>query len=340
MKNILVLTKNFSTYSSGFYHNDIVEAIKLNSNCFIYGPGYPKYDTRDDIYQVLAKCTLPKIDAIICTTSWDDDNSQDNVDPHPSINLSSIVGIPKIYFLNKEYKKLKQRFEYAKKNSFDLILTVHPAYQEWSQATGLNICQFHFGINLERFQNHNLDREIDFVFSGGLHKVHTDERFIVKKKIFKEKYIDRKSNLGLSNLTRKNFFIEELESYNIKWMEWGAKNYKYGSLLPTGKKYVSLLNRSKLVLNTPSAIGIFNTRFLEAMACGAVIMCPNNGNYNGIMKDEVNCVMYDPDLSNFIPKLKKVLTDNEYRAAISKAGMDCVEEHSYSTKIKKLILSL
>ena len=340
MKNVLVLSKNYSKYTSGYYHNDIIEALRKNSNCYVYGPGYPNYKTSDSIKDVLAKSSLSSIDVIVCSTSWDDDESDHNVDPHPSINLSEIKDIPKIYFLNKEYKKLTQRLDYAKKNGFDLVLTVHPDYTKWAKSTGLPIVQFHFGINLDRFQNLHMTRPIDFTFSGGLHKSHTDSRFLVKKTLFQQKYIDKKSNIGASNFLVRNYLRADFASYNIRWMEWGAKNYFNRNLLPSGIKYVKLLNISKLILNTPSAIGIFNTRFLEAMACGAVIMCPSNGEYNGILRDGINCVMYKPDLTDFPSKLRDTLSDDKYRKLISNSGYECVKKHSYDSKIKKLLLSL
>ena len=337
MKNILLLSKNYSKYRSGYYHNDIVEAVQEKSNCYIYGPGYEDYDVNDDITQVIAKSGLPSIDAIICSTSWDDDTSKSNVDPHPNINLSNIKDIFKIYFLNKEYKKLNKRLEYAKENKFDLILTVHPDYAEWSRLTGLKVKQFHFGINLNRFRNLNRIRKIDFTFSGGLHKTHTDARYLVKQKIFRSEYLEKKSNTGMSNLFRKNYLQDDIAMYNICWMEWGAKNYFWKNLLPSGEKYVDLMNNTKVILNTPSAIGIFNTRFLEAMACGAVIMCPDNGNYSGIMNDGINCIMYKSDLSDFVPKLKLALSDQSQLQVISANALACVEEHSYALKIQNLL---
>ena len=76
------------------------------------------------------------------------------------------------------------------------------------------------------------------------------------------------------------------------------------------------------------------------MACSSVIMCPSNGNYSDIMKDGFNCVMYEPNLSDFYEKLNKILTDEGYRKLISNEGLELVKYHSYSTKIKNLFSKL
>ena len=107
MKTVLIFSKNYENYSSGFYHQDIIDSFFELCDVYIYGPGYPDYSSKDSLQDILSKknISLKNLDLVVFSTSWDDDGSVDNVDPHPNIDVSSL-DIPKIYFLNKEYKKL------------------------------------------------------------------------------------------------------------------------------------------------------------------------------------------------------------------------------------------
>ncbi|MEZ9336225.1 glycosyltransferase family 1 protein, partial [Vibrio sp. 10N.286.51.A4] len=165
---------------------DIVKGWKKTTNCFVYGPGYPGYNNDDDIDSVIEKSPFKKedLDIIVFSTSWDDDESDDNVDPHCNIRLEKIDSVKKIYYLNKEYKKLELRFDYAKLQSVDLIVTVHPNFKLWEEEVGIRFVQSHFAVDLARFGYNNEPKDYDFGFTGGLHMKHLDFRSKVKNEIF------------------------------------------------------------------------------------------------------------------------------------------------------------
>ena len=333
-KNILVLSKNFSNYKSGNYHNDIVSSLKNLSNCTIYGPGYDGYSENFTIEDVLSLNQNISFDLIVINTSWDDDSSELNVDPNPNINLKNI-NIPKVYFLNKEYKKLQQRIDYAKQNKIDLVLSVSPNCKEWDKS--LNFMHLNFGICLKRFKPLNLQRKFDFAFTGNLHTAHTDVRFNVKKKIFQGKYITKKSNKGLENFFCSSTLNAQYQNKKIFWAEWGARGYLFNSLLPSGQKYIQFLNQCKTFLNTPSAAGIFGTRFFELMACKTLILCPSDKDYFGILKNEHNCIMFKPDASDFKSKLEFILNNSEVYESIVDQAYEDVKWHSYDHRIDQML---
>ncbi|PCJ21368.1 MAG: hypothetical protein COB02_01920 [Candidatus Cloacimonadota bacterium] len=335
--NIILLSKNYQNYSSGYYHQDSINAFISVSNTFVYGPGYSHYDSNDSILEVIAKSnfTPTTVDLIVCSTSWDEDESLDSVDPQPSIDLSLIKNIPKVYFLNKEYKKLDIRFQYIKKNKIDLVCTVHPNAKKWENQIGIKFLYLPFGISLNRFKNLNLSRVYDFSFSGSLHKNHTDLRFNIKQHIFQKQHINKKSNCGLNSIFK--LLRPEYKMYSIFWAEWGAKNLFYQNLLPKGEKYVKLLNQTKVFLNTPSAIGIFNTRFFELMATKSLILCPKTQKYEDILINEKNCLMFNPDLSDFKEKFTYAINNKSFREKITNQALEDVQSHTYINRIKTLI---
>jgi spore maturation protein CgeB len=337
--NIIILSKNYEKYSCGYYHQDIIDAFYKLANVFIYGRGYCDYNKKDTFLDVLLKSQFKEneVDLIVCSTSWDEDGSKVSVDPHPNINLSQVNNISKVYFLNKEYKKLKLRFEYIQKQKFNLICTVHPDAKKWEKEIGFKFMHLPFGLSLDRFKDFGLKRKYDFSFTGGLHNTHTDGRFMAKRQIFKKDCLNIMSNKGLSVLFKKKPIKDKYSKYSIYWAEWGSRGYLLRSMLPKGVKYAKFLNQSKVFLNTPSAIGIFNTRFLELMATKTLILCPESILYGDVLEDGHNCVMYKQDMSDFDEKLIQCIENEEFRERIIDNAHNDVSKHSYDSRIKLLL---
>lgn len=338
MVRTILLSRNFESYRSGYYHQDLVNAILKQTNCYIYGPGYENYDSDDDFNDVIGKSpfAINEIDLIICSTSWDDDKDSNNVDPHPKINLSNYDGFKKVYFLNKEYKKLKQRFSYCKANKFDHVFTVHPDAKRWSKTECIDVKQLHFGIDLSRFLYDGQKKDIDFAFTGSLHSSHLDYRKKVKKELFFDDCMRYKSNKEWKCIL-KNVIKPEYRRYKLYWAEFGARGVFGQSLLPFNQKYGQFLKRTKVFLNTPSAVGIFNTRFFELMASQTLILCPDVENYSDILENEKNCLMYKPDMSNFREVLGNAINDNNLRQEIVFNANIEVKTHSYESRVNEML---
>ncbi|MFC5078916.1 hypothetical protein VTH8203_01466 [Vibrio thalassae] len=336
--NVILLSKNYSEYKSGYYHADIVGSWVSQTNCFVYGPGYSNYDSSDEISDVIKKSGFKRqeIDLIVFSTSWDEDDREDTVDPHESISVSEYEDIKRVYYLNKEYKKLDLRFEYIRRQNIDVVVTVHPEYKNWEKETGIKFIKSHFAVNLERFNYNNEKKKYDFGFTGGLHLNHLDYRSKVKMEIFKEQSVKVKSNRGLDGIINRGVIKEKYRDYDIYWAEFGAKNILGKSLLPSGEKYANFLRKFNSFLNTPSAIGIFNTRFFELMASKTLILCPRVEEYDGLMIDGVNCVMFNPDMSDFEDILKKSKMEN-YRTPIVENAYRMVKEHTYERRVLNIL---
>jgi len=337
---VILLAKNYENYGSGYYYGDWVKAFRKLTNCFVYGEGYPGYDKKDTIDDVIDKSLFSKsqVDLIVCASSWDVDNRMDTVDPHPNIDLSKIKDIPKFYFLNKEYKKLDLRFEYIKKNKFDFVGSVlWYKLEEWEKKLGVRFIHTPFGVNLERFKDFGLSKKWDFGFTGSLHKNHTDMRFEVKRELFKEDAVNQLSTHGLSRLIRGNPLKEKYKKYKIFWAEFGAKNLFFRSLLPVGEKYAKFLNQFKVFLNTPSALGIINTRFYELMATKTLIFCPESWYYGDFLKNKENCIMFKEDMSDFEDKLRMAIEDESLREEIVNRNYNEIAKYTYEKYVKNIL---
>lgn len=336
--NTIILTKNYEKYASGYYHHDINKAFIKRGNCYLYGKGYPGYNEEDTIEDVMDKSPLNKeeIDLIVVGTSWErEEPDTQESDPHPNINLSKL-NIPKVFFLNKEYKKLDKKLEYAVKNRFDLICTAHHDWGKWAAKVGLNFLHLPFAADPERFKDYGLPPKYDFGFTGALHKDHTDIRYRIKCKLFKTP--DIKSNLDLAAFFKRNPIREEFRQYRIYWAEWGARRFPWDRLLPYGTEYVKFLNSFKVFLSTPSAFGLIGTRYFECMATKTLLFVPESEYYGNMFRDGYNCVMFKDELSDFTEKLHHVLHNNSERQTIvENANQDFINNHTYDKRIEKVL---
>ena len=344
--NIIILAKNYERYRSGYYHHDWIRAFMRRGSCYLYGEGYPDYNINDSIEDVIDKSpfTERKIDLIVVSTSWEvQDPSIPESDPHPNINLARL-NIPRVFFLNKEYKKLDAKLRYAQSNKFDLVCTVHHNYEQWAKETGLRFLQVPFAADPERFGDFGLPKRYDFGFTGGLHTKWTDVRYRVKELLFAN--LEAKTNQPLARPFRGNPIKPQFRKYKIYWAEWGAgvlfgRDLLGRRVVPFGKQYVRLLNVSKSFLCTPSAIGIIGTRFFECMATKAIILCPRDGHYGDLLKDGYNCLMFNPDLSDFIEKLELVAGGGEdIRRIIETAYREFLGKHTYERRVEVILQEL
>lgn len=338
--NIILFSRNFEKYISGYYHQDIVEAIQLNSNSYIYGPGYDKYCSTDNFQNVVDKSifnSLDDIDLIIFSTSWDNDESELTVDPHPAIDFSNI-NIPKLYYLNKEYKKLDVRFKYIKNQKIDFVATVNSSYKVWERDLKVRFLKYNFGINTKRIGATSNKKKYDFGFTGALHNNHIDSRTIIKKSIFKKKFHNTKSNINQFRYQKKSMLNNDFQNYSIYWAEWGSKDLFGKSLLPKGDKYFNFLSQCKVFLNSLSASNIINTRFFELMYLKTLIICPQD-NYEGILKNNYNCIMFSSQ-NDFKIKLYDIINNKSNYQNIVSNAKKTVSNYEYQSMLKKLLLEI
>lgn len=341
MNKIIILTKNYEDYTSGYYHDDIIRVFRRKYNCFLYGPGYPDYNIKDTIKEVISKSPFKKneIDLIIVGTNWENQNPRiSKSDLHPAINLSYLK-IPKIFFLNKEYKKLEKKLEYIKRNKFDLVVTAHPKSELWGKKLGIPFLKSHFAIDKAKFKELNklnIPKVYDFGFTGSLHRNYIDERYKIKCEIFENPQL--KSNVGLQVLFKRNPIKLGFRDYKIYWAEWKTYSLLGKSLLPVGKEYLKFLRKFKVLLSTCSAEGLVGTRFFEIMASKTLLFIPESKFYNGLFKDGINACIFKKDMSDFKDKLEYYLFHEKERNRVCQnAYQDTIENHTYDKRLERII---
>lgn len=358
---ILILAKNYADYVSGYYHQDIVSALQRRGESFVYGPGYPGYDVNDTIDDVFAKSPIGRdVDLIAVGTSWEQEtlNTTDS-DPHPAIDLGG-VDVPKVFFLNKEYKKLEEKFAYARRNRFDLICSAAFQCHDWAKETGLRFLHVPFGVNFDTFDDFGMAKVYDLGFTGNLHNVHTDLRYAVKCRLFDRPEV--KTVVTPLGGIRNDLLKPDFKRYSIFWSEWGSRSklarlflplrtrwaqwdwkewIDKAPLLPTNDEYPRFLNAFKCFFSTPGPLDLIGTRYFECMAVKTVLLIPDHLHNGNDFVDGSNCVVFKPDLSDLDAKVHAILQDNARREALAEAAyLEVKQRHTYHHRIDSVFNDL
>jgi len=370
----LILSQNYENYTGGYYHQDWVDALKRRLECDIYGPAYDNYEKSDDIFSVAERFNknIEEYDLIIIGSSWDKPGQKSgdgDIDIHPAINLAHVHSPVKIYFLNKEYINLEAKLEYAMHNNVDYIVSVlgPTRTREWESKTGIAFIHLPFAVALNRVVLDNATKKYDFAFTGALHMSYSDSRRLVKAEIFKKdssflmsiirfaakrvfptknwEFLNNRSclpsNVGISRVLSMSCPVKrEWQGLDVYWAERGliSKSLMLKSLLPFGDDYFKFLASSKTFLSTLSAENILGPRFYELMASHCIIICPRD-DYGGLLRDKVNCLMYDKP-SDVLNLVKSVVTDEDLFKYISDNAYNAVLTHTYDARIDYLMAKI
>ena len=312
---ILVLQPDFSQYTSAYYQHEFTQALGREHTVFQYGPGCPGYSNGHTIQDVLEMCPFEP-DVICFAAGWEiEDESIPEYDPHPAIDVRGL-DIPSVMILNKEYKKLPQKFDFIRRNEIRIVFTVHHHFQEWQEQLGTQFVHFPFAVNENVFGNFDEKRVYALGFSGLLQLRYSDVRTRVKNRLF------------LSwPLKRPRYWRTR-----IFWFD--------GRRIPLVNRHVSdyarLLARSKMWLATPGPAELVGTRYYEVMASGTVLFCSRSDAYGGLFVEGKHCVMFEPDLGDFDEVLFRYLRDSDAREQIAHAGRAHVlENHTWSRRVQQ-----
>ena len=285
---MLYLQPNYSHYRGASYQRDLPEALNKLHTILAYGPGIPNYNPEHRIADVLALFTETP-DLICYGAGWEWDGNDEAFDFQPSLNPVD-CGIPTVMILNREYKKMEMKFDFIREKGILHIFTSHHFCASWQEKLGIPFTWFPFAADPAVFRDYGEPIQFDFGFSGNLHENYINIRARIRDKLQDKKF-------------------RHLHQF------WGvAKN------MQTGKAYARMINRARIWLSTPSAVDLVGPRFYEIMACGTLLFCPRSPVYMDLFKDGIDCVMFEPDLSDFDERLLYYSMHEEERAVIAERG--------------------
>jgi len=315
----------FEPHDRGLYYTEFSAALKKRHDVFQYGPGEPLYNshhTISDILEIYSRDKVGTPELILFGFGWENDSHPTKYNLHEvELGLREIK-LPKAFIINKEYKKIDQKFQFIRDNKFDACFSVHHEYKKFEELTNTKFYRLPFAANPETFKDYQQEKFIDFGFSGNL---------------FNSPYYRNTGFMGnFFNNIRERMYkeINSPQYSDLKiWWNKSASNYLYG------KKYGRLINSSKIWLNTPSALEIVGTRFYEVMASHTLLFCARcDWAYKDLgLVDGKTCVMFEPTLCNFGEKLFYYLNNKDERDTIVNNAYELfLDQHTWDHRIKFL----
>ena len=326
-----------TNYRSSHYQIDVIEEVTRQANVYFYGPGYPRYNKKDSIKDVIIKSQMQP-DCIIMGHKWLEDRDGEEVDLHPALELDR-SSVPKIAILNKEYTNLYKKLEFIKRNKFDHGFTHHHDTDKYKKLTEIPFEFWPFAVSHYRLKDFasEKERQIDIGFAGILQNQNTnanqsDVRVEILKKFFYAPF-------DIPVINKRSY-----REYNVFWAgiprkkSWQrlAHLLQIRQFLPP-KEYYEVLHNSKSFINSLSPMGLIGPRYYDIMASKCLLLCIKTPLYSNIFPIN-NFVEFRPDLKDFDEKVVYYLNNKQERLKIvEKAYHDVLENHTWEKRVKFLL---
>ena len=164
---ILYLSRAMAGYRSSGYQQEVIDELSRQADVTLYGPGYPGYNRKDTINDVLSKTHFSP-GFIIVGHSWLSDGAGKEIDPHPALGLDS-TDVPIFSILNKEYVNLAEKLEFFTRNNTRLVFSHHHQVGQYSESTSLPFVYWPFAFDHHKYRfSSEVTKDIDLMFSGTL----------------------------------------------------------------------------------------------------------------------------------------------------------------------------
>tara|TARA_Y100000590_G_scaffold453161_1_gene597709 strand:- start:2526 stop:3560 length:1035 start_codon:yes stop_codon:yes gene_type:complete len=340
MLKIIYLSRNISKiysnqYVSSSYQQDVINELSNNCNLYNYGPGYKDFNIKDNIEDIIKKSSFNP-DAIVFGHNWlSDDDRSISISLMDNLSLMNL-NIPKILILNKEYVNLKRKLEYIKNIKFDFILSHHHEVENYKKQTNLKFIFWPFACHKERFLSRDDKKEVDLFFSGILqnqykHAHQSEFRLNCLNQIYHTVF-------DHPLLKRRKF-----KKYNIIWnsvprtLKGRILKKILGERLFDYDDYAKLIKGSKIVINSPSPIGLISPRYFECMLSKCLIFCEESNLYNNIF-DKDSFVILHENAEDLEEKLIFYLNNpKHYEKKTNDAFNEVLSKHTWKNRIDKLL---
>ncbi|MDA9982413.1 glycosyltransferase [Gammaproteobacteria bacterium] len=196
---------------------------------------------------------------------------------------------------------IDEKQSWIRENKLAMFFTAVKPRREWEVSTGARAVHLPFGVNVDVFRDLGKTRIHDVGFSGLVHGDDLHDPVQVRERMISV----------MNSMADVRFYHSE--------------GYKTAE-----REYARHLNSAKIWLSTPGPLHYVGTRYLEAMASGALLVCSSipsvagwehfEDAYEGFLEDGLNCVIVHCDLSDFEEKIRYWLqSDSERRRIIDKA---------------------
>jgi len=239
---------------------------------------------------------------------------------HKYFNKIQGLDYPSACVLFKPQNELKEKLDFCKINSIDVLLTPNPDFAGYENITGVKSMLFPYGFDADTFYDRGLKKEYDVGFSGALHenKHYPPGAFPVE-------------NIR----TKIGGLLNDNHDINVFWSSSDSQPAR----IPSYEEYSKKINSSKIWIATQAAFGDITPRYYEVAASGALLFCQKiPQQYEHIFKNGYNCIEFNHDLSDFNKKLTYYLNnDSERRSIVNNALEFFHDKYQWKNRASELI---
>ncbi len=294
------------------YYNDIYKELKKICNCYLYQNRYFK-DIDTPLQESFNKGFIP--DIIFFGIGWF--NLEKNTF-NQNLGLDKI-DIPCIGYFFKAQNHLNEKLNFIKLNNFNLMMSSPPKCKDYEERSGIKFKLFPLGANPKIFFNRKIRKKYDVGFSGALHD--------------NKHYIE--GSFKTINIRRR--------AQNILSEEKGITSFLNGSdkvekRIDSNIEYAKRINRSKIWLATLAPQEEVTPRYFEIGMSNTLLFCSEiPDEYSEILKDNLNCIVFKNNLSDFLEKFYYCLNNwSECQKIIEYSYKDFHQNHTWAVRAKTL----
>lgn len=262
LMKILYVSRDYAGYSGAYYQHQFYEALCAQHEvAFVdlaHGPA-----------------VVPQVDWVVYGFGWWEEGAPPAVSVPPA---------PVAMCLTKEYKELRQKVAYSRRQAQVVFTASLPV------ALSEHFVWLPFGVRQD-------------VFAGSIGSYHWDVGF-------------SGSSQARWGLTLR----EELQAHLCRRshrLYWSGRE---GTL----EEYAARVRRSRLWLATPGPAGVVSPRYFEVMATGTTaLICPRSPDYGSLFVDGVDCRMFS-SLDELDEVIAELLRDDDRRLRLVTAAQEAV----------------
>ncbi len=302
-----------TSYSRTYKHYDyLYDELRKICKCYLYKKKDFK-ELKNVLDEVAIKGFHP--DIIFFGMGWF------NLDEEifSKINLKNQISIPIVGYFYKAQNLLNQKLNFIKVNNFDLMISAPPKCKEYEISTGVPFKLFPHAADPKTFYDRRIKKIFDVGFSGALH----DNKLYIEGS-FRSFNIRKRAQKLLAEQT------------NIKSYLIGSDNIS--KRINSYIEYAKKINQSKIWLATPAPNEEIISRYFEIGMSGTLLFCSEiPDEYQNILENNKNCIVFKNDLSDFLDKFYYCLNNwDECQKIIKNTYSDFHSNHSWLARAKSL----
>lgn len=263
----LLLSNQSKVYT---YYDGLYNSLTKFNHCFIYR------EKIKDIGEVIDRSKFNP-DIILFGLGWNNWNKITGMDK---------IKILKFAFLFKPQLLLNEKIRFFNENNIDMVLSPVATLNSFKDRIQTRTKRFCYGVDDRVFYPRTKEKIYDVGFSGALH----NNSLYVKGSFETYNIRDRAQNMLRDRKNIKSF-LNGSDSVSPRIISY--------------KDYAAKISSSKMWMASPAAFGDITPRYFEIPSCKTALLCSKiPSSYGDILKDGVNCIEFEDDLSNLIDKVE------------------------------------